>query len=76
MKAIVSAKGVVTIPKSLREQMGIRPGFAVDFAAKDGRLIGVVLDPSDPIDAMFGAFPSSQSTDERIEELRGPVDLP
>ena len=57
MKAIVSAEGVVTIPKSLREQMGIRPGFVVDFAARDGRLIGVVLDPSDPIDAMFGAFP-------------------
>lgn len=76
MKAIVSEKGQVTIPKRLREQLGILPGQVLDFEEDHGKLIGVKLDAVDPLDALFGAFPSEMSTDELMLELRGPVDLP
>jgi len=76
MKAVVSEKGRVTIPKRLRDRLGIRPGQVLDFEEDCGKLIGVKLDEIDPIEAMRGAFPSEMSTDEWLEELRGPVDLP
>ncbi len=39
MKAIVSEKGQVTIPKALRDKIGLRSGSVLDFSAEDGRLI-------------------------------------
>lgn len=76
MKAIVSEKGQVTIPKRLRDELGIKPGQVLDFEEDQGRLIGVKLDFDDPLGALLGAYPSEISTDELMEELRGPVDLP
>ena len=35
MKALVTSKGQVTIPKELREKFGIQPGAQVDFAAAE-----------------------------------------
>lgn len=37
---IVSEKGQITIPKALREKMGIRPGTVLDFEATEGALVG------------------------------------
>jgi len=39
MNAIVSEKGQVTIPKTVREKLGIRPGTILEFAAIHGKLI-------------------------------------
>ncbi len=39
MKSIVSEKGQVTIPKRLRERLGIRPGQVLDFVEEQGRLL-------------------------------------
>lgn len=39
MKAIVSAKGQVTIPKNIRERLGIRPGTVLEFEASAGKLV-------------------------------------
>ena len=76
MKAIVSEKGQVTIPKRLRERLGILPGQVLDFEEEHGKLIVVKLDAVDPIDALLGAFPFEMSTDEFMAEVRGAVDLP
>ena len=76
MKAIVSGKGQVTIPKRLRDRLGIRPGQVLEFDEERGRLVGVKLESVDPLRQLLGAFPSSQTTDQFIDELRGPVDLP
>lgn len=40
MSTQVTSKGQVTIPKRVREHLGIRPGTAVDFEADpDGRVM-------------------------------------
>ena len=36
MKALVSEKSQVTIPKSLRVSLDIKPGTQLDFEEKDG----------------------------------------
>ena len=41
MKARVSEKGQVTIPKKLRESLGISPGDVLDFEEQAGRLVAV-----------------------------------
>jgi AbrB family looped-hinge helix DNA binding protein len=39
MKAKVAERGQVTIPKALRERLGIVPGTVLDFFEEQGRLI-------------------------------------
>jgi AbrB family looped-hinge helix DNA binding protein len=39
MRAKVSEKGQVTIPKRLRDSLGIRPGDVLDFDEEAGRLV-------------------------------------
>jgi AbrB family looped-hinge helix DNA binding protein len=74
MKAIVSEKGQVTIPKRLRDRLGIRPGQVLDFDEDAGRLIASKVVEIDPIDAVYGTLSLGRRTDELIEELRGKPD--
>jgi AbrB family looped-hinge helix DNA binding protein len=74
MKSKVSEKGQVTIPKALRDKLGIRPGQVLDFEAERGRLVAHKADARDPVDAVYGTFGAGQRTDELIEALRGPAD--
>ena len=40
MKTTVSEKGQITIPKRLRDRLGLRPGTILDFEEDRGRLVG------------------------------------
>lgn len=70
MKAIVAERGQVTIPKSLRDKLGIRPGTALEFAAKDGNLV-VRKAETDPVSGVFGCLGGRIDTDKLIRKLRG-----
>lgn len=70
MRAIVSQKGQVTIPKALRERLGIRAGEVLDFEAERGRLVARKQVAEDPVDAVYGILDRGASTDELIAELR------
>ncbi len=74
MKSVVSEKGQVTIPKRLRERMGIRPGEILEFEEEGGRLVATKVSPEDPVDAVYGIAKLDRSTDEFIRELRGDPD--
>lgn len=70
MKAIVAERGQVTIPKDLRDRLGIRPGTTLEFAAKDGVLIARKAE-TDPVSKVFGCLGRRIDTDQFIRELRG-----
>ena len=73
MKAIVSKNGRVTIPKPLRTRMGIRVGQILEVKEERGRLVMSKQARSlDAIDKLFGILKLGRSTDEIMEELRGP----
>lgn len=74
MNATVSEKGQVTIPKPLRDRLGIRPGEVLDFEEEGGRLIARKASPRNPVDAVFGILELPGSPDELLDELRGPGD--
>jgi antitoxin PrlF len=71
MNAVVSEKGQVTIPKPLRDRLGIRPGQVLDFQEEGGRLVARKAERRDPVDAVYGMLDLSRPTDELVDDLRG-----
>lgn len=74
MKTTVSEKGQITIPKSLRDRLGIRPGQVLEVREEQGRLVMFKRMPSDALDDLYGSLDLGCSTDEFIGELRGIAD--
>lgn len=74
MKTAVSEKGQVTVPKRLRDRLGIRPGDLLDFQEEEGRLVATKVVPRDPVESVYGILDLPIGTDEMIARLRGPVD--
>jgi len=74
MKATVSEKGQVTIPKALRDRLGIRPGQVLDFREEKGRLVATKRNPKDPFQKLYGILKLGKTTDELMRELRGDPD--
>jgi antitoxin PrlF len=72
MKATVSEKGQVTIPKPLRDRLGIRAGEVLEFEEQKGKLIATKTSPGDRVDAVYGILRLRVSTDELIRRMRGP----
>ena len=71
MKSKVSQKGQVTIPKSLRERLGINPGQVLEFTEEGGRLIAEKATPVDAIEAVYGIINLPKGTDKTMIQLRG-----
>lgn len=74
MKAIVSERGQVTIPKALRDRLGIRPGQVLEVSEEHGRLVLSKRMAQDSLDQLYGSLDLGCTADEFIEALRGPVD--
>jgi AbrB family looped-hinge helix DNA binding protein len=73
MKTTVSEKGQVTIPKPLRDRLGLRPGTILDFEESDGRLIGRRLVRADHLDDLVGVLDLPGGVDAFLDDTRGPV---
>jgi antitoxin PrlF len=72
----VTRKWQVTIPKSVRDRLGIRPGSKVDFdIAEDGRAflrtIGKRRRPPGRVDRMRGTATSGLTTEQILALTRG-----
>jgi len=76
MNAKVSEKGQVTIPKPLRDRLGIRAGEVLDFEEQGGQLIARKTDSQDPVDALYGTLALPARPDVLLDELRGPGPTP
>ncbi len=71
MKAIVSEKGQVTIPKPLRDLLGLRPGQVLEFESKNGLLIGrKMTGRRRPVDKVFGIL-GIGDVDAEVDRMRG-----
>ena len=74
MNSRVSEKGQVTIPKSLRDRLGIRPGQILDFEEEGGRLVASKVTPRDEVDAVYGILGNGLDTGAALLALRGEPD--
>lgn len=73
MKATVSEKGQVTIPKKLRERLGIRPGAVLEMVEDHGRIVATKTHPIDPVAAVSGILSPEPGSDEFVDSVRGEV---
>ena len=71
MKARVSEKGQVTIPKPLRARLGIKPGAVLDFEAEGGRLVARKAQSQDPVDTAWGILKLPGGVDAFLDRTRG-----
>ncbi len=75
MATTVTSKGQVTIPKPVRDRLGIKPGNAVEFQlAPDGRVVLVKVGahrPASRFEALRGRAGRGLSTDEIMALTRG-----
>jgi AbrB family looped-hinge helix DNA binding protein len=73
MKAVISEKGQVTIPKPCRDRLGLRPGVVLEFEAQNGRLIGTKRPAHDVFRKWRGRgkLPAGMSVDDYLAKARG-----
>ncbi|HZX83588.1 MAG TPA: AbrB/MazE/SpoVT family DNA-binding domain-containing protein [Reyranella sp.] len=75
MSATVTSKGQITIPKRVRDLLGIRAGSRVDFQrSEDGRIVLVKVDKkirANRFARMRGHAGKGLSTDEIMAMTRG-----
>ena len=78
MTSTISAKGQITVPKAVRDKLGLRPGARVEFELtpegaflRKGHQGGVRA-----VDRVLGILKREASTDSLIEAMRGPAPAP
>jgi antitoxin PrlF len=77
MSTVVTRKGQVTIPKKVRDYLGIKPGTAVEFDLRqDGEVVVHKVGKKqrrkkDWIEALRGTATAGMTTDEIMALTRG-----
>jgi AbrB family looped-hinge helix DNA binding protein len=75
--ATVTSKGQVTIPKAMRDALGIRPGAQVEFELEDSRIVIRKRVPVEALRKWEGRLRGKvlfKTTDEMMLALRGERD--
>jgi AbrB family looped-hinge helix DNA binding protein len=80
LDAKVTSKGQITIPKAVRDSLGIRPGDEVEIVIEDGAFTCRRKPAGDVFGPWLGSWKAiagftGLTTDEIMEEMRGPYDL-
>ncbi len=74
----ISTKGQVTIPKKIREKLGIKPGDIIEFIEENGLVYLQRKRSIEKEEKKFrqfkGIIKSSITSDQFIKELRGEID--
>ena len=72
MKTIVSEKGQITIPKAVRDSLGLSPGVTLEIESENGRLIGVKREAGDALARWRGRgkVPVGRTTDGYLAAVR------
>jgi len=71
--AKVTSKGQITIPKEIREKLGVHPGEDVGFEEKDNMLVISKVVGKSPFDKWVGKLKhlKGQRSDDLVREARG-----
>lgn len=78
MKSVLTSKGQITLPKSLRDRLGLKSGDILEF---DDGLPYIKAVPRFDADRMRsvagrGRGQSTRSSEEWLDSMRGRVELP
>lgn len=72
MTFAVTEKGQVTIPKRVRDKLGIRSGTRIGFEAVQGKLVGTKREAADPFTKWRGRgkLPAGLNVDSYLARAR------
>jgi AbrB family looped-hinge helix DNA binding protein len=71
MNTVVAERGQVTIPKALRDKLGITPGTVLEFRAENGRLVATKRMDDPAALKLLGKRSQGRRTAEVMARLRG-----
>ncbi len=69
--AVVATRGQVTIPKKIRDELGIKPATVLEFSVKNGAIVAVKKTEEDPVGSVIGCLKMKQSSDDFVRKIRG-----
>jgi AbrB family looped-hinge helix DNA binding protein len=71
--AKITSKGQITIPKKVREKLGVHPGETIGFEEKNGVLIVTKVVVKSPFDKWVGKLKhlKGKRSDDLVKEARG-----
>lgn len=74
-ESVISERGQVTLPKRLRERLGLAPGTRVVFEpSASGLLVRKTAGGSGPLREVYGTLKDGIKTDAYLRRLRGKVE--
>lgn len=72
MTSTISSKGQITVPKGVRDRLGLRAGTTVEFELTDnGVLLRKGHKGTRPVDRVRGILTRGRATDSLIDDMRG-----
>lgn len=77
LRATIAERGQVTIPKSLRDKLGLTAGTVIEFKLVNGKVVLSKQSSLERVKSVMGVWKESfrwKSTDDYINEIRGPVE--
>ncbi len=75
LKSAVSEKGQVTIPKPIRDRLGLKAGSIIEFKLRGGvLLVRKGSGPEDPLEQVTGIVELEMPVDRYLHLSRGPVE--
>jgi len=78
MRAVLTSKGQITIPATIRKRLGLRTGQVLDFDEEAPYLKAVVVFDEDEMRSVLGCARGGlgRRSTEWLDESRGRVELP
>jgi antitoxin PrlF len=73
IKAKVTSKGQITLPKKIRERLGVHPGEELGFEEKDNLIVISKVVTKSPFDKWVGTLKhlKGHRSDDLVREARG-----
>jgi AbrB family looped-hinge helix DNA binding protein len=69
----LTIKGQATVPKPIREALGLRPGSRIKFTIQNGRCVLEKETIDDPLAKWVGFLHRPGDSDAVLGEMRGPT---
>ena len=76
IQSVVTERGQITLPKSIRDQAGIMPGSILIFQYQDGKITISKDINKNPVANVYGCLKNItpyRTTDEYMTKIRGPA---
>jgi AbrB family looped-hinge helix DNA binding protein len=72
MNATLSEKGQITIPKELRDRLGLKTGTVLEFESREGKLVAWKKVEGDPFEKWRGRgkLPAGKNATEYLQLIR------